>query len=175
MNEFQTTHLLDVGTYWAVGSFINVAEFTFPWDRYQLSTSFIVVDHDTNATLPILALAPADTAGGFSTTYSGHHTTSYFNGTIDVQGQSVLFLLRRTPLVKAFSMTICLVNWSLVMMILFITVVAFLRKNPMPEGLLLVPVTVILTVPSLRALMVDSPTFGELTAEYCAALRVNFL
>jgi hypothetical protein len=176
MNEFQTTHLLDIGTFWALGSFINNAEFVFPWDQYQLSTSFIVVDHKTNATLPILALVPADTAGGLFTTYSDHHVTSYFNGTTNVQGKSVLFLLRRTPLVKAFSMTICLVNWLLVGMILFITVVALFGKKPMPDGLLLIPVTVILIVPSLRALMVDSPTFGELIAEYCATLlRVNFL
>jgi hypothetical protein len=167
MNEFQTTHLLDIGTFWEMGSFINNAEFAFPWDQSQLSTSFIAVNHDTNATLPILALAPADTAGGLLTTYTTNHITSYFNGTADVQGQSVLFLLRRTPLVKAFSMTICLVNWLLVGMTLFITVVAFLGKKPLPDGLLLLPVTVILIVPALRALMVDSPTFGKLTAEYC--------
>jgi hypothetical protein len=172
INEFQTTHLLDIGTSWEMGWFINNAEFSFPWDQYQLSTSFIVVNHDTNATLPILALTPVDTPGGFLTAYKNYRITNYFNGTADAQGMSVLFLLKRTPLVKAFSLTIYLVNWLLVGMTLFITVIAFLGKNlkSMPDGLLLLPVTVILIVPSLRALMVDSPTFGKLIAIYCITL-----
>jgi hypothetical protein len=75
-------------------------------------------------------------------------------------------MLTRSPLVKAFSMIIFLVNWMLVGMILFITVVAFVGKKKMPETLSLLPITIILIVPSLRALMVNSPAFGELTTDY---------
>jgi hypothetical protein len=166
MNEFQTTHLFKVGAAWAMGAFLNNAQFGFPWDQYHVTTSFIAVNHESNATLPIVAIVPSEAAGGLFTDYSTYHTKSYFNGTADIPGQSVFFMLRRTFVVKTFVMTIFLVNWMLVAMIMFITVVAFCGKRQMPEGLLLLPVTIILTVPSLRALMVDSPAFGELTTDY---------
>ena len=149
-----------------MGAFINDAQFSFPWDQYHVTTSFIVVNRDTNATVPILAIAPAESVDGFFVTYYDYQTTNHFNGTAGVPGQSVFFMLKRSPLVKTFVMSIFLVNWMVVGIIMFITLLTIVgSKENMPENLLLLPVTVILTVPSLRALMVDSLAFGKITAE----------
>jgi hypothetical protein len=166
-NEFQTTQLLDIegGTHLSGsgGSIFLDAQYGFPWDVYFLTTVFIAVDHENNATLPILKLAPVDSANDFLPDFTDSPATSHFNGTTDTPSRTVSLTLRRTPLVKAFNLTIYAVNWLLAVMVLFITVVAFHGKKKMPEVLLLLPVTVILIVPSLRALMVDSPAFGELS------------
>jgi hypothetical protein len=37
----------------------------------------------------------------------------------------------------------------------------------MPESLLLLPITVILTIPALRVLMIGSPTFGTSALACC--------
>jgi hypothetical protein len=166
LNEFQTTHLLNIDAAWIMGFLVNNGQFVFPWDQYTLRTTFIAVNHENNATLPILKLAPAESVDDFLPSFKDYPATSYFNGTADVSGRAVISEIRRTPLVKAFSMTICLVNWLLAGMILFITVVAFRGNKDLADMLLLLPITVILIVPSLRALMVDSPIFGELLTNY---------
>lgn len=165
-NEFQTTQLLDIegGTHLSGtrGSIFLDAQYGFPWDVYFLTTVFIAVNHENNSPLPILKLAPVDSANDFSPDFTDSPATSHFNGSADTPSRTVSLTLSRTPLVKAFSVTIFIVNWLLAGAVLFITVVAFHGKKKMSEVLLLLPVTVILIVPSLRALMVDSPAFGGL-------------
>ena len=166
-NEFQTTQLLDIegATHLHVGStqWISLnAQYGFPWDVYFLTTVFIAVNHENNITLPILKLAPVDSANDFLPDFTDSSVRSHFNGTTDSPSRMVSLTLRRTPLSKAFNLTIYVVNWLLAGMVLFITVVAFQRNKKLAEVLLLLPVTVILIVPSLRALIVNSPAFGEL-------------
>jgi hypothetical protein len=165
-NEFQTTQLLDIegGTHLprSRAIFLN-AQYAYPWDIYFLTTVFIAVNHENNASLPILKLALVDSANDFYPNF-GDSATSYFNGTNNISSQTLSLSLTRTPLVKSFDLTIYFVNWLLTGTVLFITIAAFYGKKEMPEVFLLFPVTVILTVPSLRALMVDSPAFGEVSS-----------
>ena len=165
-NEFQTTQLLNIegsthlsGT---KGSELDV-QYGFPWDVYFLTTVFIAINHENNVTLPILKLAPVDSANEFLLDFTDSAATSHFNGTTDTPSRIVSLTLRRSPLVKVFNLIIYAVNWLLAGTVLFITIVAFHRKKKMPEVLLLLPVTVILIVPSLRTLMVNPPPFGELS------------
>lgn len=95
--------------------------------------------------------------------------TSHFNGTTDTPSRTVSLALTRTPLAKAFVATIYFVNWLLTGMVLFTTVGVFrLNKKRMPDTLLALPITVILIVPSLRALMVGSPAFGMFSCWFAA-------
>lgn len=127
-----------------------------------MQTVFLAVNHLNNATLPILRLAPVDFADNFSPSFNDFETTSDFNGTSAVASRTVTLKLQRSPLTKTFNMLIFLVNWLLAGMVLFITVVAFWwNRTNMPDALVLLPITVILTVPSLRALMVGAPSFGK--------------
>jgi hypothetical protein len=161
-NEFQTTQLLNIegGIHHRKGSIYMNAQYTFPWDTYLLTTVFVAVNHTNNATLPILKLALVDSANDFSPSFTDSGSTSHFNGTTDTPSRTVSLALIRAPLVKAFNMTIYAMNWLLAGTVLFITVVALFGKKKMPEVVLLLPVTVILIVPSLRALMDDSPASG---------------
>jgi hypothetical protein len=168
LNEFQTTQLLNIeGGFLGSGSRKSIffdAEYSFPWEAYTLTTTFVAVNHKNNTVLPILRVAPVDSANDFSPEFWDGPTTIHFNGTADTASRSMLLILKRTPLAKAFSVTIFAVNWLLTGLVLFVTVVAFWRsKERMPDVLLLLPVTVILIVPSLRALMAGSPAFGEVT------------
>jgi len=167
VNEFQTTQLLDIdGGHIGIGprdSTFYDAAYGFPWDSYTMATVFVAVNNLNNVTLPILRLAPVDFADNFSPSFHDFATTSDFNGTSVVPSRTVALKLQRAPLTKTFNMLIFLVNWLLTGMVLFITVVAFWwNRTNMPDALVLLPITVILTVPSLRALMVGSPAFGIL-------------
>jgi hypothetical protein len=167
-NEFQTTQLLDIeGGYLsrqANGPIVFNAEYIFPWDQYTLTTVFLAIGHENNATLPILRVVPVDFADNFSPNVMDSPATSHFNGTTDAPSRTVSLTLTRTPLAKSFILTIYAVNWLLTVMVLFITVGAFrLDEKRVPDALLALPVTVILIVPSLRALMVGSPEFGSLS------------
>ena len=113
--------------------------------------------------MPILKLAPVESTNVFFLTYyDDYPATSNFNGTANISGRVVNFQFKRTALVKAFSTAVCLLNWLLAGTMLFITIVTFRGNKQLPEVLILLPVIVMLIVPTLRALLVNSPTFGEL-------------
>lgn len=164
-NEFQTTQVLDIsGGTLDVGptdSNFYDAQYAFPWDFYMLDTSFIAVNHNTNASLPIARLAPVDFADTFSPDFSDAAVISTFNGTANTPGRYTHLTIRRSPLTKAFNVTIFVVNWALAFMVLFITSAAYWSKRDMPDQLMLLPVSVVLTVPALRALMIGAPPFGK--------------
>jgi len=167
LNEFQTTQLLNIeGAFVGSGSRRSIffdAEYSFPWETYNLATTFVAVNHKNNTVLPILRVAPVDSANDFSPAFLDWPSTIPFNGTAEATSRSMYLFLKRTPLAKAFSVTIFAVNWLLTGLVVFVTVVAFQRsKERMPDALLLLPVTVILIVPSLCALMAGSPAFGIL-------------
>ena len=169
MNEFQTTQFLNIeGGFLGSGSRKSIlfdAEYSFPGEVYTLTSTFIVVNHTNNTVLPILRVAPVDSANDFSPAFWDGPTTIDFNGIVNASSRSIFLQFKRTPLAKAFSVTIFAVNWLLTGLVVFVTVVALLRSKEkiMPDALLLLPVTVILIVPSLRALMAGSPVFGEVT------------
>lgn len=172
-NEFQTTQLLDIeGGFHPQGSIDMNPEYRFPWDTYRLTTVFVAVNHTNNATLPILKLALVDSANDFSPSFTDLGSKSHFNGTTDTPSRTVILILARALSVKVFNVMIFIMNWLLAVTILFITIVALFGKKKMPEVVLLLPVTVILTVPSLRALMVDSPASGASELSNCNLLTM---
>ena len=144
-NEFQTTQLLNIeGSTHLSGSVATVtllsgtkgseldAQYGFPWDVYHLTTVFIVINHENNTTLPILKLAPVDSANDFLPDFTDSAATSHFNGTTDTPSQIVSLTLRHSLLVKVFNLIIYAVNWLLAGTVLFITIVAFHRKKKKP-------------------------------------------
>ena len=60
-------------------------------------------------------------------------------------------------------MGILVLNWALTVMVVYITTIAlFSTESQIADGIAALPITVILTLPALRALFLDSPPFGEL-------------
>jgi len=56
-----------------------------------------------------------------------------------------------------------MLNWALTVLVVYITVAVMVsRKKEAGEGVLLIPLTIILTIPALRAMFVGSPPFGIL-------------
>ena len=53
-----------------------------------------------------------------------------------------------------------LINWALALGSTYVTVVVVVRRDKVHDGVLLLPVTIILTIPTLRGLFVGSPPFG---------------
>lgn len=147
----------------------------FPFDIYHLRTSFLTTSHNSSSTdptsnpiLPILKLAPVDTADNFAPTFVNFPTLTDLNGTGTLlPSTSVLLTLRRTPLAKSFNMMIFMLNWLLSAVVVSVAVVTHWSPSEegqfaeeTPDSLVIFPLSVILTIPSLRGLMVGSPQFG---------------
>lgn len=82
-----------------------------------------------------------------------------FNGTL-VQSRTTTLLLSRTSNAKLYTMVLFVVNWALTVMVEYITLFAVLAEE-FGDGIIVLPLTVILTLPTIRGLFVQNPPFGE--------------
>ena len=57
-------------------------------------------------------------------------------------------------------MCMLIINSALTLGPMYVTIIAVVRKEKVHEGALLLPVTIVLTIPALRNLYVGSPPFG---------------
>jgi len=172
-NEFKTTQKLDnrdgfIGITTSPIKLFYDGHFDFPLDVWYHRTVFMALDHSTGEPLPILRLAPVDFADDFLPYIIAEIQTVSNNGTSDLSSRVVKTKFRRTGLSIAFNFIIMAVNWLLTIAVLFSSLIAFrLKQSTMPESLLLLPITVILTIPALRVLMIGSPTFGTSALARC--------
>jgi len=137
-----------------------------PYDDYVLDVQAFVIDPATNQSLPILKLSAADPTDNFYAKYQvDWDTESTFN---DRRVPSKHFQVRisRSFLSKIFTTMLLLVNWFLTLGCLRITLLSVVGHKDMGEGVLLLPITVILTIPALRELYVGSPPFGVYSVKY---------
>lgn len=160
MNEFQTTHLLEITVWKGLDQ-----QYSYPFETYYLSTNFIALSSDTNASLPILSLSPLDSTDSFWPALVTQHATvinATSAGATDspAPGRHVRIMFRRTTLTQFFVIAMLAVNWGLTLVVVYITVSAA-NGREVSESILVLPLSVILTIPSLRALWVDAPTLGE--------------
>ena len=134
--------------------------FLAPFDEYALDVQAFVVDASTNQSLPILKLSAADPTDNF---YAFHQfdwdTESTFNGT-QVPSRHLMMRFKRSFLSKIFTLILLTVNWLFTAACVRITLVSRVKHQELGEGVLLLPITVILTIPGLRQLYVGSPPFG---------------
>lgn len=68
---------------------------------------------------------------------------------------------RRTAFTIFFVMSLFFVNWALTGVVLYITLCAN-EGMDVGESILLLPLSVIVTIPALRAMWVGAPAFGTL-------------
>ena len=139
--------------------------FLAPYDVYVFDIEAFVIDPTTNESLPILKFSAADPTDNF---YADNliewDTESAFN---DVRVPSKHFQMRvkRSFLAKTFTIILLIVNWLLTVGCLRITLLSVVGHQELGEGTLLLPITVILTIPALRQLYVGSLPFGEYLRE----------
>jgi len=133
-----------------------------PYDDYVLDVQAFVIDTATNQSLPILKLSAADPTDNFyAYGQVDWDTESTFNGG-RVLSRHLQMRIKRSFLSKIFTIMLLLVNWLLTAGCLRITLLSVIGHKDMGEGVLLLPITVILTIPALRQLYVGSPPFGIL-------------
>jgi hypothetical protein len=137
-----------------------------PYDDYVLDVEAFVIDTATNQSLPILKLSAADPTDGFYADGQVDWDTEVtFNGG-RVLSRHLQMRIKRTFLSKIFTILLLLVNWFLTIGCLRITLLSVVGHKEMGEGVLLLPITVILTIPALRQLYVGSPPFGVYFGKY---------
>ena len=140
-----------------------------PFDAYVLNAFVFVIDTATNRSVTITKFATADPLNHFITHSTDTPTTSQFtfNGaqgpvTIDVESRSLELDIRRSRRSKGFTMCMWILNWALTAGTVYITLVILVNTEKMSDGVLALPITMILTIPTIRELYVGAPPFGIL-------------
>ena len=113
-----------------------------------------------NSSIPILGLHVIDSTNNFSPRDVLEIATQTHNSTgalVPSRTTSVMFA--RTRFTKAFVLTLLIVNWALTGVVVWITVSAFTGVK-VDVSILVLPLSVVLTIPALRAMWVGAPAFG---------------
>jgi hypothetical protein len=146
-------------------------QFVYPFDRYESQNTFVAFTSPdgsiSNATfLPILNVAAVDASETFipSSNYFSPvpKASVMLNGVETDRAYVFMLTIQRSPLAKVFTGIIFFVNWGLVSCVMYITLIAWISQDKkLGDWALAAPVTIILTIPGLRALFVGNPPFGE--------------
>ncbi|KAJ7105996.1 hypothetical protein C8R44DRAFT_745644 [Mycena epipterygia] len=148
-------------------------QFVYPFDDYESRNTFIAFTPSadgsiSNATfLPILNVAAVDASETFVPSHNYlspvPNASVMFNGIQIDKAYVFMLTVRRSLLAKVFTIAIFLLNWGLVVSVMYITVVAYVSKDRnLGDWALAAPLTIILTIPGLRGLFVGDPPFGIL-------------
>jgi len=132
---------------------------TAPFDGYSLSIPAFVIDTVTNEPIPIITFTVGQAPDSFDISSVEAATTSnytYDSGTgpttITVHSKIVHVEVKRSRFAQALTISLLLVNWALTAASIYIMVLVVFRKERMDSVVLLLPVTIILTIPTLRSL-----------------------
>lgn len=138
-------------------------EFAYPFDGYQMETTFVVRNHDTNQALPILGARITSSTNNMNFFLRYDRATVQHNSTSGetFPSRTMELALGRNGFTKAFVVTLFIVNWALTAVCAYITISA-LAGVKLSESIVVLPLSVILTIPALRALWIDAPGFGKL-------------
>ncbi|KAI0769667.1 hypothetical protein BD413DRAFT_555954 [Trametes elegans] len=156
--EVQTEHLLEVTAWYGQDQ-----QYAYPFDTYVLDTFFQAIDPGTNETLPTLFVRIADATNNLQPYFmreANVRTAKPLMGE-STSAYGLRYTFRRTVLSQLFVMVLFIVNWLLTIVVVWIAVSAY-DGLPVAEGVLILPVSVILTIPALRALWDGAPAFGLL-------------
>ena len=94
--------------------------------------------------------------------------------TVDVESRALVLTVSRSVLAQAFTVCLLLVNWALTVGTLYILLAVLMRKEKMKDAVLALPITVMLTIPTIRALFVGAPPFGILLSVMMCNIIVCF-
>jgi len=138
-----------------------------PFDVYYLNALAFVIEKATNRSVPIITFATGEGAENFvvssiQTQAKNNYTYNPGTGptTVEVESSLVFITVKRSKLAQAFTVCLLLVNTALAICATYITLLVIVRRDGMNDGVLLLPVTIVLTIPTLRGLFVGSPPFG---------------
>ena len=138
-----------------------------PFDDYYVAVNAFVIEKETNKPVPIVAFGAGDGDDYFflsSTEGQAKTNYTYDLGTgptmMEVDSGMINITVKRSHLARAFTMCLLLINWALAIGSTYVTLAVVVRRERVHEGVLLLPITLVLTIPTLRGLYVGSPPFG---------------
>ena len=145
-----------------------------PFDDYLINAFAFVIDKATNQSVHITRFSTADPLNNFVTLAHDMDTVNAFtyetgNGTsvtIQAESRALEVVVHRSILAQAFTMCMLLVNWALTIGSIYITLVMLVKRERMSEAVLALPITVVITIPAIRALFIGSPPFGILLGTF---------
>jgi len=154
----------------AIFSYYHSAEYLnaimAPFDTYTFSILAFVIDKGSNQSVPIVTFTASQAPNNPNISSVEVETTSNYTydsetgpATIIVDSRLVHIEATRSWFARALTMCLFLVNWALTVGSIYIVLVIFGRGG-IDDAVLLLPVTIILTIPTLRNLYSCPLSFG---------------
>ena len=159
-----------------------------PFDVLLFSASVVVMEKAGNTSVPIVGFAVSDLTdyfvisssdwgsskgnftndfpsgiSGITTSISGIATSSSQvtkRTTVEVGYGWMWFEAKRSHFAYVFTLCLLLINWALAIGSIYITLLVIFGRQKMDVAVLLLPVTIVLIIPALRALYIGSPPLG---------------
>ena len=148
---------------------ITGEQYKTPLDRYDFTAFVFVIDPATNFSVPVVSFEVGDTGtGDFVTTFETGTSRSNFTYEPPTRNTSVVVTIpssttyatvRRTARAQALTFLMFTINWLLTLCTLIITGIVA-SKRVVKDGVALLPVSIILSVPAIRGLYIGTPPFG---------------
>ena len=140
-------------------------QYFYPFETYRLVTTFVAFNAATNTPLPIVGLTFSDSVDNFQPEVEESETQTHVNNTL-VNSRTSHLTIQRAISTQVFVIFILLTNWTLTALVVYITYLALrsnLKLGDGIDGMVLLPVMLILALPKLRQFFVDAPPIGELS------------
>jgi hypothetical protein len=137
-------------------------EYFYPFEKYGLTIAFIAFNTADNTSLPILNLALADVVNNFHAYWNETETQSILNNT-PMNSRTLRAHLERTLGSQIYAMLLFFLTWLITVGVVYVAAIALFgsSKIQVGDGVALLPMTMVLTLPNLRQLFPDAPAFGE--------------
>ena len=160
--------LLSLGTFEVDHSIDYPSPYMVPFDSYSLTATAFVIEKATNESVPIVTFTAGEATDNFiisSRNMSNMRNKFTYNPgtgsrTIEVGSGMIEVKAKRSSLAQAFTICMLFINWALTIGSMYITITLLARKEKMDAAVLLLPVSIVLTIPTLRSLYVGTPPFG---------------
>jgi len=138
-----------------------------PFDAYSFSALVFVIEKETNQSIPIVTLTAGQASEknfdvssvGVKTMNSYTYDSEMGPTTTNVDSGIVYIEAKRSRFAQTLTICLFLINWTLAACSIYIVILVAFRRERTNDAVLLLPVTIILTIPTLRGLYPCSPPF----------------
>ena len=142
-------------------------QYITPLDRYLFQAFVFIVEKATNKSVPITTFACGDAEpGDYTTTSETIQSTNSFTHeaeggpiTVEVESHTTFLEVKHTIRARALTFSMFAINWVLTLCSLAVTMIMANRRE-VKDGVALLPITIILSIPTIRGLYIGSPPFG---------------
>uniref|UniRef100_A0A8H7Y199 Uncharacterized protein n=1 Tax=Psilocybe cubensis TaxID=181762 RepID=A0A8H7Y199_PSICU len=157
--HFLKTHSIDIATAQLGSKRVYDQLFWYPFDFYHSGSDFFVINANDNSSLPVIKAVFADPVNNFAPQSTETRTKALVNGTL-IESRNTVVNLSRTLNAKMYTILLFIVNWGLTLLVAHITTLVICGQK-LGEGIVVLPLTMILTMPTIRGLFVENPPFDS--------------